>query len=158
MISDARIIDSAVEILNAHRIMAVSTVRSDGWPQTTFVAFANDGLDIYFLVDAKSQKAANIKLENRVSLAVGEEPQQIQYAKAVYAAALASQVRGQKARVAAWAILSTRHPYLSDFEMPGVGKGIMIRARCRYLTVLDYAQGLGHCDSVSLPLPPGSER
>ena len=150
MINDNHIIESAVKILDAHRIMAISTVRPDSWPQTTFVGFANDGLDIFFLIDSRSQKAANIRLNHRISLAIGEEPPQIQHAKAVYAGALVSQVRGAAARTAAWAVLASRHSYLAEFDMPEVGKALMMRARCLHLTVLDYSQGLGHCDSVSL--------
>ena len=38
----------AIAILNANRIMAISTVRPDGWPQTTVVGYANRGFDIFF--------------------------------------------------------------------------------------------------------------
>ena len=51
---------AAIDILDSHRIMAVSTVRPDGWPQTTFVGYANEGFDIFFMVMRSSQKAANI--------------------------------------------------------------------------------------------------
>ncbi|WP_309660911.1 hypothetical protein [Sphingomonas sp.] len=33
--------NDAIRILDAHRIMAVSTQRPDGWSQTTFVGYAN---------------------------------------------------------------------------------------------------------------------
>ena len=38
----------AIRILDGQRLMAVSTVRPDGWPQTTIVGYANIGLVIYF--------------------------------------------------------------------------------------------------------------
>jgi nitroimidazol reductase NimA-like FMN-containing flavoprotein (pyridoxamine 5'-phosphate oxidase superfamily) len=66
--------DKAIEILDSHRTMAISTVRPDGWPQTTIVGYANDGLLIYFLISRKSQKLANIQNENRVAVAIGSEP------------------------------------------------------------------------------------
>lgn len=47
---EATVQQQAVQILDRHRIMAISTVRPDGWPQTTIVGYANDGLDIFFLV------------------------------------------------------------------------------------------------------------
>ena len=34
---------TAIQILDGHRLMAISTVRSDGWPQTTVVGYANIG-------------------------------------------------------------------------------------------------------------------
>lgn len=66
--------DRAVRILDERRVMAVSTLRPDGWPQTTMVGYANDGLLIYFLVFRNSQKFANIQSDPRISIAVGEEP------------------------------------------------------------------------------------
>ena len=52
--------DDAIRILDTHRSMAFSTVRPDGWPQTTIVGYANVGLPIYFLIFRSSQKFANI--------------------------------------------------------------------------------------------------
>ena len=65
--------ETADQILGSHRTMAISTVRPDGWPQTTIVGYAN-GLILYFLIFRASQKFANIAKDNRVSLAVGEKP------------------------------------------------------------------------------------
>jgi hypothetical protein len=33
----------AISILNAHRTMAISTLRPDGWPQTTIVGYGMTG-------------------------------------------------------------------------------------------------------------------
>ena len=48
----------AIQILEGHRTMAIATVRPDGWPQTTIVGYANDGLLLYFLISRSSQKLA----------------------------------------------------------------------------------------------------
>ena len=40
----------AIEILNQNRLMALSTIRPDGWPQATFVGYANEDLLLYFVV------------------------------------------------------------------------------------------------------------
>jgi nitroimidazol reductase NimA-like FMN-containing flavoprotein (pyridoxamine 5'-phosphate oxidase superfamily) len=60
----------AIDILDRHRMMAISTVRPDGWPQTTMVGYANDGWDVYFLIFRESQKFNNISRDDRVSIAV----------------------------------------------------------------------------------------
>ena len=52
---------TAVKILNRHGVMAISTVRPDGWPQTTMVGYANQGFDLFFLIFRASQKLANIQ-------------------------------------------------------------------------------------------------
>ena len=76
---------TAVRILNNHRIMAISTVRPDGWPQTTIVGYVNRGFDIYFLIFRSGQKLANIQHDNRISIAVASEPSELKELKAVYA-------------------------------------------------------------------------
>jgi len=80
----------AVEILNQYRLMALATLRADGWPQATMVNYANDGLLLYFIISRQSQKYANIDRDSRVSIVVGrdfEDPSQI---KALSIAANAS--------------------------------------------------------------------
>ena len=42
--------DDIIVILDANRLMAISTVMPNGWPQATLVGYANEGLLIYFLV------------------------------------------------------------------------------------------------------------
>ena len=84
--------ESGIQILNDRSVMSISTVRPDGWPQTTIVKYANDGFTVYFYVDRSSQKYANIERDNRVSLAVGEEPADPSDLQAVYAAAYAFEV------------------------------------------------------------------
>lgn len=63
--------DLILELLAEHRLMAVSTLRPDGWPQNTMVGYVHDGLTIYFAVARTSQKLANITRDSRVSLALG---------------------------------------------------------------------------------------
>jgi len=36
-----------LKLLRRHNIMSLATVRPDGFPQVTTVAYANDGLDLY---------------------------------------------------------------------------------------------------------------
>jgi hypothetical protein len=60
-------------LLDECRVMAVATVRADGWPQTTLVGFVHDSLDLYFGVARDSQKLANINRDQRVSIALGQE-------------------------------------------------------------------------------------
>jgi nitroimidazol reductase NimA-like FMN-containing flavoprotein (pyridoxamine 5'-phosphate oxidase superfamily) len=55
--------------MKTHRSMTVATVRNDGWPQATTVAYVNDGLDLYFCCDPDSQKVRNISRCRRRSRA-----------------------------------------------------------------------------------------
>jgi nitroimidazol reductase NimA-like FMN-containing flavoprotein (pyridoxamine 5'-phosphate oxidase superfamily) len=142
--------DDAVRILDSHRIMAIATIRPDGWPQTTIVGYVNDGLDFYFLIFRSSQKFANIQHDDRVSIAVGEEPREIGEAKAVYAGAHASEVTDPEQREHAWELLRQRHPNLADFELPERSASAMMRAECRYVSIVDYSKGLGHTEAMTI--------
>ncbi len=51
-----------LSLLREHNIMTIATVRPDGYPQATTVAFANDGTNIYFACDRDCQKVANLKM------------------------------------------------------------------------------------------------
>jgi len=146
----------AIEILDANRTMAVSTVRPDGWPQTTIVGYANDGWTIYFLIFRSGQKFANIARDGRISIAVGGNANYLSDIKAVYAGSLASEVRDAEERKRAWTMLVERHPNLADFGMPDDADTALMKAVCKYVSVLDYSQGIGHHETVTVE--SGSEQ
>lgn len=62
-----------LELLDEHRIMSLSTLRPDGWPQTTMVGYVHDDLTLYFAVARSSQKFENMKRDPRVSIAIGHD-------------------------------------------------------------------------------------
>ena len=140
----------AIEILNAHRTMSVSTVRPDGWPQTTIVGYANDGWTVYFLIFRSSQKFANIAHNDRISIAVSGDPNYLSDIKAVYAGAHAAEVTDGRERDLAWKLLLQRHPNLADFGPPDQTETALMRAMCKYVSVLDYSQGIGHSEELTL--------
>jgi nitroimidazol reductase NimA-like FMN-containing flavoprotein (pyridoxamine 5'-phosphate oxidase superfamily) len=139
----------AIGILDSHRIMSISTLRPDGWPQTTIVGYANDGLIIYFLILRTSQKFANIRQDDRVSVAIGKEPRDLREAKAVFAGAHASEMTDQQQRDHAWRLLVERHPNLADFLLPESSEAAMMSADCRFVSIVDYGKGVGHSDAFT---------
>lgn len=64
-----------LEVLQSHHTMALATIRPDGYPQATTVYYIHDEFTLYFAIDAASQKAGNIKLNNKVSVAIASEDQ-----------------------------------------------------------------------------------
>ena len=139
---------AAIKILNTHRVMAISTVRPDGWPQTTVVGYANIGFELVFLVFRSSQKFANVQRDNRVSIAVASEPASLAELKAVYAGAHASEITDPSEREAAWKSLMERHSNLGGFKMPEASEAAFMRATCKYVSVLDFSEGLGHHEQL----------
>jgi nitroimidazol reductase NimA-like FMN-containing flavoprotein (pyridoxamine 5'-phosphate oxidase superfamily) len=140
----------AIEILDANRMMAISTVRPDGWPQATIVGYANDGWTIYFQIFRSSQKFDNIALDDRVAVAIGSEPQSLGEIKAVYAGAHASEVTDPAERKLAWQLLSDRHPSLAEFGGLDDPETALMRAKCKYVSVLDYSRGIGHTEALTV--------
>jgi nitroimidazol reductase NimA-like FMN-containing flavoprotein (pyridoxamine 5'-phosphate oxidase superfamily) len=140
----------ALQILNENRIMSIATVRPDGWPQSTIVGYANEGWRLYFLIYRTSQKFENIRHDDRVSVSVGHEPRTLRDIKAVYAGCHAREVIDLTERGHAWMLLAERHPNLTDLAPPQNDEVATMVAECRYVTVLDYTQGLGHSEALTV--------
>lgn len=146
----------AVEILNAHRLMAIATLRPDGWPQATMVGYANEDLLLYFVISRAGQKFANIERDGRVSIVVGrdfEDPAQI---KALSIAANASEVRDPQQRKRAIDLVIARHPALAKLPRPDSRHSAIMRAYPSIVTILDYSKGFGHADVLTVA-PGGVE-
>lgn len=47
--------DKAIDILQGNRLMAIATLRPDGWPQATVVSYANEDILIYFVVPGRAR-------------------------------------------------------------------------------------------------------
>src|SRR5215467_8494172 len=70
---DEEIRKKILSLLNQHRIMTISTLRPDGWPQATTVGYVNEGLTLYFLCGLDSQKAANRARDGRVAMTIDDD-------------------------------------------------------------------------------------
>jgi nitroimidazol reductase NimA-like FMN-containing flavoprotein (pyridoxamine 5'-phosphate oxidase superfamily) len=114
------------------------------------VGYANEGFRLYFLIYRASQKFENIARDNRVSISVGHEPRVLRDIKAVYAGCHAEEVIDLAERSFAWKLLAERHPNLTDLAPPGTAEVATMRADCKHLSVLDYSQGLGHTESLTI--------
>lgn len=140
----------AITILNENRLMTIATVRPDGWPQATIVGYANDGFRVYFLIYRNSQKFKNIELNNRVAVTVAREPTDLEEIKAVYAGCSAREVTDAVERSRAWALLAKRHPNFTDLAPGQEADVATMAADCNHVSVLDYSQGLGHTETLTL--------
>jgi nitroimidazol reductase NimA-like FMN-containing flavoprotein (pyridoxamine 5'-phosphate oxidase superfamily) len=142
--------DDIIAILDAHRLMAISTMMPNGWPQTTLVGYANEGLLIYFVISRAGQKFANIQRDQRVAIAISrdyEDPSQI---KELSIAAEASEVTDSEQRERAIDLLLERRPSMKKLERPNPASAAVMRAAMRVVTISDYTKGFGHADIVTL--------
>jgi nitroimidazol reductase NimA-like FMN-containing flavoprotein (pyridoxamine 5'-phosphate oxidase superfamily) len=142
--------DDIVAILDSHRLMAISTVMPNGWPQSTVVGYANDGLLIYFVISRSGQKFANIQRDQRVGIAISRDYDDPNEIKELSIAAEASEVTDPAQRDRAIDLLLKRRPGLRKLERPDPATAAVMRAAARVITISDYSKGFGHADVVTL--------
>jgi nitroimidazol reductase NimA-like FMN-containing flavoprotein (pyridoxamine 5'-phosphate oxidase superfamily) len=138
-------------LLDQNRIMTIATLRPDGWPQATTVGYVNDGLTLYFLCGLESQKAANIARDDRVSLTINQDADQLMEITGLSMAARAQLVTDPAEAEKVLRMLPLKYPAQRDLkmEMPKPGDVRIYRLRPAVISVLDYSKGFGHTDLVS---------
>jgi nitroimidazol reductase NimA-like FMN-containing flavoprotein (pyridoxamine 5'-phosphate oxidase superfamily) len=141
---------TAIEILDANRIMAIATLRPDGWPQTTIVGYAHEETLIYFAISRRGQKFANIQRDNRVSIAIGHDFHDPKSITGLSMAAYASEVTDAEQRKRAIKLLQKQHPGLKRLDPKPLENAAVMRAAPAILTVIDYAKGFGHSDILTV--------
>lgn len=148
---DAKIQEKIIGLLDQHRIMTLATVRPDGWPQATTVGYAHDGMILYFLCGPDSQKAANISRDNRVSLTIDHDTDDMQAITGLSMAAHAQAVTDRAEASKAIELLSKSYPPQQDlpFEMPTPEDVKIFKLTPSVISVLDYSKGFGHTDLVT---------
>ncbi len=140
-----------VSLLDNHRTMRIATNRPDGWPQTTTVGYANEGLSIYFLCGKDSQKATNLARDDRVSVAIDDDAGQVMQIKGLSMAAHASRVTEETEGGKALALLFARYPAQESvpFGLPSPADVAIFCLTPMVISVLDYTLGFAHTDLVT---------
>jgi len=130
--------------------MTIATLRPDGWPQATTVGYGNEGLAIYFLCAPDSQKAANLALDDRVSLTIDDDTGQLMSIEGLSMAARAHLVTDPSEAEKALDLLIRRYPPQEiQIPMPRVADLRIFRLTPSVISVLDYSKGFGHTDLVT---------
>ncbi|MBI5260365.1 MAG: pyridoxamine 5'-phosphate oxidase family protein [Bradyrhizobium sp.] len=138
-------------LLDQHRTMRIATLRPDGWPQVTTVGYANEGFAIYFLCGIDSQKANNLARDDRVSLAIDDDPAQVMDITGLSMAARAQVVTDPAEAEKAINLLMSRYPEQKamDLPMPKPSEIRLFRLTPTVISVLDYSKGFGHTELVT---------
>ncbi len=142
--------EKILEILAAHRIMTIATLRPDGWPQATTVGYANDGLTLYFLCSPDSQKAANLEHDARVSLTVDHDTESVMEITGLSMAAHAHLVSDASEAEQALKLLLSKYPEAQSLPlpMPKPEDVAIFRVTPTVVSLLDYTKGFGHTELV----------
>ncbi|PQA87497.1 pyridoxamine 5'-phosphate oxidase family protein [Hyphococcus luteus] len=149
---DAALKQQIIDILKDHRTMTVATLRPDGWPQATTVGYAHDGLTLYFLCGKDSQKAANLAEDDRVSVTIDRDTDQVMDIKGLSMAAHATRIADPAEGRKAIKLLFSRYPEQKNipFEAPSAEDVALFRLEPVVISVLDYSKGFAHTDLVTL--------
>lgn len=139
-------------LLDQHRTMTVATLRPDGWPQATTVGYASERLTLYFLCSLESQKAANLARDNRVSLTIGGDPDNVFTITGLSMAAHAEPVADHAEGVRVMEMLAAKYPAEANIgmTMPEPEQVRLFRLTPKVISVLDYSKGFAHTDLVTL--------
>jgi nitroimidazol reductase NimA-like FMN-containing flavoprotein (pyridoxamine 5'-phosphate oxidase superfamily) len=132
-----------LDVLEGQHLMALATVRSDGYPQATMVNYIHDGLRLYFAADATSQKAGNIKINAKVSVAIASETADFYKLRGLSLSGLAKRV-ADKQRVEELCLrLFRRLPQSRRFVPEDPKQLATFEIEPIAISVVDYASGFG---------------
>lgn len=156
-IMDEQLKRKVSSLLDSHRTMRIATLRPDGWPQTTTVGYANDGLNLYFLCGKESQKAHNLALDDRVSIAIDDDPAQVLEITGLSMAARARRVTAVAEGIKALKLLFARYPDQKGMSipMPSPTDVAIFCVEPTVISVLDYSLGFGHTDLATCDVGNG---
>ena len=140
-----------LDLLDAHRIMTVATLRPDGWPQATTVGYVSEGLVLYFMCGPDSQKARNLARDDRLSLTIDHDSDDILSITGLSMAARATPVQDVAEGDRILRLLPAKYPAPATplpFPMPSAAQVRIFRVVPEVISVLDYRLGFGHTDLV----------
>jgi general stress protein 26 len=142
--------EKILDLLTRHNNMTIATIRPDGYPQATTVGYVNDGLDIYFGCSAQSQKAQNLALDSKVSIAIDRDYENWDQIQGLSLAGTAARITDAHEIEKAGALLLEKFPQAADFGPEMREAMAVFRVTPSVISVLDYTKGFGHSDLVTV--------
>jgi nitroimidazol reductase NimA-like FMN-containing flavoprotein (pyridoxamine 5'-phosphate oxidase superfamily) len=132
-----------LEQLKIHHNMSLATVRPDGYPQATTVAYANDGLTIYFACERNSQKARNLRLSPKVSLTINRDWAGWNKITGLSMSGKARILKRATDIARAHAVLSRKFKAVGDLSAEEGAAMAFVRVQPKVVSMLDYRRGFG---------------
>jgi general stress protein 26 len=139
--------DFVLKVIDSAQDLTLATVRPDGYPQATTVSFAHDGLNLYVGIGKRSQKADNVRHNNKVSLTINLPYQDWREIKGLSMSALAEVLEHGVDADAAKACLLKRFPQIADWGDTGLANDVtFLKITPQVISILDYSKGFGHTE------------
>jgi hypothetical protein len=139
-----------MRVIDGAHDLTLATIRPDGYPQATTVSLAHDGLTLYVGIGKHSQKANNIRHNNKVSLTINLPYQDWREIKGLSMSAVAEVLADPQAISVAQDCLLRRFPQVAEWGGPDMSEAIsFLRISPQVISVLDYSKGFGHTELVT---------
>lgn len=132
-----------LEQLKTHHNMSLATVRPDGYPQATTVAYANDGLTLYFACDRNSQKARNLRRSSKVSITINKDWAGWKKIQGLSIGARATILKRPADTDHALALLTRKFREMKGLSEADLETTVFVRVQPKVISVLDYRRGFG---------------
>jgi general stress protein 26 len=139
-----------LEVLRSHHTMALATIRPDGYPQATTVYYIHDEFTLYFAVDAASQKAGNIKLNSKVSVAIASEDQNFYKLRGLSVSGIATRVVDERAEELSLRLFRV-FPQSKRFVPEDPKQLAVFEITPVAIALVDYTSGFGKSYLIELP-------
>ena len=138
-----------LDVLQSQHLMALATIRPDGYPQATLVNYVHDGLTLFFASDAASQKAGNIKRNNKVSVVIAKETHDFYKLSALSLSGLATRLSEKDAAPIALTLFR-RLPQSRRYVPEDPRQLAVFSITPIAMSLIDYASGFGKSFLVEL--------
>jgi nitroimidazol reductase NimA-like FMN-containing flavoprotein (pyridoxamine 5'-phosphate oxidase superfamily) len=139
-----------LKVLQRQHFMTVATIRPDGYPQATTVKYIYDDLIVYFATSPTSQKASNIQLNNKVSVAIVDQAEDFYKLRGLSMSGTATRVQ-DKQRAEEYALrLFGRLPQKRRLVPEEPKELAVYEIRPVAIALIDYASGFGTTHLVEL--------
>jgi nitroimidazol reductase NimA-like FMN-containing flavoprotein (pyridoxamine 5'-phosphate oxidase superfamily) len=139
-----------LKVLDRQHFMTVATIRPDGYPQATTVKYIHDDLIVYFATAPTSQKASNIQLNNKVSVAIADQAEDFYKLRGLSMSGTATRVQ-DKQRAEEYALrLFGRLPQKRRLVPEDPKELAVYEIRPVAIALVDYTSGFGTTHLVEL--------
>ncbi|WP_151637757.1 pyridoxamine 5'-phosphate oxidase family protein [Noviherbaspirillum aerium] len=140
-----------LDIINHGKDLTLATIRPDGYPQATTVSYANDGMNIYVGIGKDSQKAHNLRRNNKVSLTINAPYKEWNEIKGLSISGTAEFLNDTQELKHAADCMIKRFPQLLEWTRSNQTNDVLLlKIRPQFLSVLDYQKGFGHTELVQV--------
>lgn len=143
-VADEVLKQKVIGVLSREHLMALATVRHDGFPQTTWVNYINDGLTLYFACDAASQKAGNLARDPKVSLAIACETKNFNQLKGLSMSGRAIRIKDRSRAATILQRLFHKLPQSRRYTPDDPTSLAVFEVTPVAVSLIDYSQGFGH--------------